>query len=249
MARVTTGDGRPLRGISAERCPSPRASAGPAGADAALPRAAADGEALRHGAAATSRSAVPHTEQAPGASGAPRFEITRSGAPAWPELPPPGAVRVTIDDPPLTVDLDPASARAGRKALVRPLPSEAGLGDRGGSGAQGESGTLRLEVVVDGWRFEVAIEPARRAALRERATRVSAERRTGPVVVRAPLPGRVSQVWVAVGDVVERGQRVLSLEAMKMENEVATRGSGTVQRVSVAPGTRVELGDELVVIG
>ena len=162
-----------------------------------------------------------------------------------PELPDPAVLRVRIDDPPLSVDLEPETLPVSR-ALVRPLNGPGRVGRSAGGSGTGQG--TRLEVVVDGWRFEVTVEPARRAALRERATRAGAGGGGGIEVVRAPLPGRVERVWVSAGEAVERGQRLVSLEAMKMENEVLARRAGTVRRVTIVPGVRVELGDELVVI-
>ena len=55
-------------------------------------------------------------------------------------------------------------------------------------------------------------------------------------------------VAVAAGDAVEAGQRLLSVEAMKMENELRAPRAGTVERIAVAAGQTVELGDTLIVI-
>ena len=111
------------------------------------------------------------------------------------------------------------------------------------------AGTARREVVVDGWRFEVEVEPARRAELRERASRASGgATRGGPTEVRAVIPGRVLQVAVAVGDVVQAGRAMLVVEAMKMQNEVRAPRDGTVTRVATGDGQTVEVGDLLVVV-
>lgn len=108
----------------------------------------------------------------------------------------------------------------------------------------------RLEVVVDGWRFDLVVEDADRADLRARATRTQDARgHHGPTEVRAIIPGRVASVAVAVGDAVTAGSRLLAVEAMKMENDVRSPRDGTVERVAVGPGQTVELGDVLVVIG
>ena len=108
-------------------------------------------------------------------------------------------------------------------------------------------GVRRLEIEVDGWRFVAAVEPAARAALRERARRSAA----GTAVphrgaVRAPIPGRIVAVHVASGDRVEAGRALVSLEAMKMENVVRAPRAGTISSVAVAAGGTVELGDTLV---
>jgi biotin carboxyl carrier protein len=59
----------------------------------------------------------------------------------------------------------------------------------------------------------------------------------------------VVRVWVEVGQEVAVGDRLLSVEAMKMENEVRSPVAGTVQAISVAVGDRVELHAELAIVG
>jgi biotin carboxyl carrier protein len=110
-------------------------------------------------------------------------------------------------------------------------------------------GRTAVEVVVAGWRFELEVEDARLAELRERATAGrDAAIDHGPTEVRAIIPGRVVSVAVMAGDLVKAGQRLLAVEAMKMENELRAPRDGTVERVAVAVGQTVELGDRLVVI-
>ena len=110
-------------------------------------------------------------------------------------------------------------------------------------------GTEVREVVVDGWRVEVEIEPERRAVLRERARRgAGAAAQGGPVEVRAIIPGRIVAVAVKPGDAVEAGQQILVVEAMKMQNELRAPREGSVDRVGVAVGDTIEVGDLLVVI-
>ena len=133
-------------------------------------------------------------------------------------------------------DGDPA--RAGRATLVLPAarPSQS-------------RGRTAVEVVVAGWRFEVEVEDAGLADLRERATASrEAAVHHGPTEVRAIIPGRVVSVAVTAGDAVVAGQRLLAVEAMKMENELRSPRDGTVERVAAAVGQTVELGDPLVVI-
>lgn len=106
-----------------------------------------------------------------------------------------------------------------------------------------------VEVVNDGWRFVFDVVDADRADLRARATRRRATGTTdGPTQVRAIIPGRVVAVAVQPGDDVAAGDRLLAVEAMKMENEVRAPRAGRVERVSVAAGQTVELGDVLVVL-
>ena len=155
-------------------------------------------------------------------------------------------VRVTVigeTDAP-AVDFDPAAPDAPetRRAIVRELP--AGRARRSGDAP------LRLEVVVDGWRFEVEVEDAGRAALRRRATREpDAAETSGPAEIRAIIPGRVAAVRVTAGDEVEAGRTLLVVEAMKMQNELRAPRAGTVERVAVGEGETIENGDLLVVLG
>ena len=110
-------------------------------------------------------------------------------------------------------------------------------------------GVRRLEVVVDGWRFEVDVESEHRARLRKRATTGRGDAASGgPVELRAIIPGRVVSVDVAEGDAVDAGGRLLVVEAIKMQNELRSPRSGTVGRVAVGPGQTVELGDLLLVV-
>ncbi len=64
--------------------------------------------------------------------------------------------------------------------------------------------------------------------------------------VTAPMPGTILNIAVAVGDTVKRGQVLLILEAMKMENEIVAPADGTVVSVNVTSGTSVNAGDLLV---
>ena len=111
------------------------------------------------------------------------------------------------------------------------------------------AGSRRREVLVDGFRFEVETESERIASLRERASRGrDASTRSGPLEVKAIIPGKVVSVSVAPGDAVTAGQQLLVVEAMKMQNELRAPRDGTISRVSVARGANIEVGDLLVVI-
>jgi hypothetical protein len=118
-----------------------------------------------------------------------------------------------------------------------------------GPGTIDGDGILRRELIVDGWRIDLELEPERRASLRARANRGhEAAAHGGPTEVRAIIPGRVVSVSVASGDVVTAGQQILVVEAMKMQNELRAPRDGTVRKVAVGSGTTVEVGDLLLVI-
>ncbi len=80
------------------------------------------------------------------------------------------------------------------------------------------------------------------------ARRGGAEGADGPRAVKAPMPGRVVRLAVAVGDVVEQGAAVVAIEAMKMQNELKSPKAGRVARLAVGVGDTVGVGDVLAVI-
>ena len=142
--------------------------------------------------------------------------------------------------------------RGGERGVLLVGPDEAPERHRvvfNGPGTTGADGILRREVIVDGWRIDVEIEPERRAALRARANRgQEAAARGGPTEVRAMIPGRIVAISVVAGDTVMAGQQILVVEAMKMQNELRAPRDGTVGRVAVGAGVTVEVGDLLLVL-
>ncbi|HWJ62940.1 MAG TPA: biotin/lipoyl-containing protein, partial [Acidimicrobiales bacterium] len=119
-----------------------------------------------------------------------------------------------------------------------------------------------VDVEVNGKRFAVAMwvpESAMAAAPAagggaaakarpRRAAGASGGGGAGTGSITAPMQGTIFKVEVAVGDEVAAGQVVAVLEAMKMENNVATDVAGTVAEVKVEPGQAVGSGDVLVVV-
>jgi biotin carboxyl carrier protein len=64
--------------------------------------------------------------------------------------------------------------------------------------------------------------------------------------IKAPMPGLVLEVAVTDGQVVKEGDRILILEAMKMENSILIHADATIKRVAVVAGQAVEKGQVLV---
>lgn len=93
----------------------------------------------------------------------------------------------------------------------------------------------RVGVTVRSWRERLMAEAAH-------AAHVSA----GPVVVKATLPGLIVAVAVEVGDEVEEGVSLLTIEAMKMQNEVRAPRAGRIIEVSVRSGQAVATGAALL---
>ncbi|PSR25659.1 MAG: acetyl-CoA carboxylase biotin carboxyl carrier protein subunit [Sulfobacillus thermosulfidooxidans] len=70
----------------------------------------------------------------------------------------------------------------------------------------------------------------------------------GEMVIEAPLPGAVLDVKVQEGQLVEVGQVLIILEAMKMENEVTAPVSGRIKSLRVQKGSSVDANEVLVII-
>ncbi len=93
----------------------------------------------------------------------------------------------------------------------------------------------RIAVAVRTWRERLLAEAERGAAAH-----------AGPVVVKASLPGLVVAVSVSPGDAVEAGASLLTIEAMKMQNEVRAPRAGRVLEVTAEPGMAVATGAALL---
>ena len=70
--------------------------------------------------------------------------------------------------------------------------------------------------------------------------------RASATPVNAPLPGTIIRIFVKPGDIVTKGQKILIMEAMKMENMVMADKDGVVESVIVIPGQTVLQGDPLI---
>jgi biotin carboxyl carrier protein len=105
----------------------------------------------------------------------------------------------------------------------------------------------RYVLRLNGHRFDVEALDERTRAIRELSA--AAAGASGPAPLVAPMPGLIVRVNVADGDVVQAGQGLVVMEAMKMENELRSPAAGTVKRVLVQPGTAVEKGAMLVELG
>jgi len=102
------------------------------------------------------------------------------------------------------------------------------------------------DITMDGRRHEVLALDERRRAIRELSVSEAASH--APLEVRAPMPGLVIKVEVDRGSEVERGQGLIVIEAMKMENELKATAAGRVSDVRVAAGQAVDKGQPLLVI-
>ena len=114
------------------------------------------------------------------------------------------------------------------------------------------------EVTVNGTIFHVAIDKKKTTpsikpvAPKASAAAPAAAPRTaqpaGSVVVKSPLPGSIVKVVAAAGQPVKKGDLLLTMESMKMENQVTSEYEGTIKSVLVQPGQNVMQDDKLVEI-
>ncbi len=67
-------------------------------------------------------------------------------------------------------------------------------------------------------------------------------------IIEAPLPGKIIRVEVTVGNTVEEGGVICTIEAMKMENPILSPAKASVLEVAVSPGQVVKTGEKIAVI-
>lgn len=113
-------------------------------------------------------------------------------------------------------------------------------------------------ITVNGTAYDVAVEelgagatPAAVAApapVAAAAPAPAAPAAAGSIEVAAPMPGKILNVKAGVGTAVKKGDVILILEAMKMENDVVAPEDGTVASINVSAGDAVEAGDVLATL-
>ncbi|MBR3580005.1 MAG: biotin/lipoyl-binding protein [Lachnospiraceae bacterium] len=116
-------------------------------------------------------------------------------------------------------------------------------------------------ITVNGNVYEVSVEeggagaaPAAAASAPKAASKAApkaapkATGAAGSVKIEAPMPGKILGIKANVGDAVKKGQVIMILEAMKMENEIVATQDGTVASINVAVNAAVEAGDVLATL-
>jgi len=143
-------------------------------------------------------------------------------------------LEVRLDDRPVEADLTLLHA-AGLYSLLVDGHSREMVLDREGD---------RVFVSLDGERIEVRVQDELSRAL----SAFQGTAASGPSSVVAPMPGVVAAIPVKVGDAVAAGQPVIIVEAMKMQNELASEADGVVSEIRVEVGDTVDGGAVLVVL-
>ena len=118
----------------------------------------------------------------------------------------------------------------------------------------------KYNVTVNGTAYEItleAVDPAdvksapaaeKPAAAPAPAAKPAAPVSAGGETISAPMPGNILSVNVQNGAAVKKGDVLMILEAMKMENEIMSPCDGTIASVNVTKGSTVETGEVLCVI-
>ena len=112
----------------------------------------------------------------------------------------------------------------------------------------GEEYKVELEKEPEPEKKKVVVRPAAAAAPAKAAAAQAAPGKVNGYAVKAPLPGVVTELKVAVGDEVSAGDTVVVLEAMKMANNLETEKGGKVTAILVNEGDSVMEDTPLVVI-
>lgn len=90
-----------------------------------------------------------------------------------------------------------------------------------------------------------APKAAPKAVAAPKAAEPAAAGSEGAVKVNSPMPGKILSVKASVGQAVKRGEVIMILEAMKMENEIVAPSDGTIASINVNEGASVEAGSVL----
>ena len=97
-------------------------------------------------------------------------------------------------------------------------------------------------------RVVVAANAAPRVAAASTPVAAAPRQSAGANGMKSPLPGTILDIFVKEGDTVVEGQKLLILEAMKMENNIEAEISGTITKLAVSKGSAVMEGDLLIII-
>jgi biotin carboxyl carrier protein len=135
---------------------------------------------------------------------------------------------VVVDDTVYEVDFDSISGQPVYSVLIDGQSYEAYVypSDEG------------WQVLLHGHLYAAQVEDERERRLRAAGGSRVAER--GEYLLKAPMPGLVVSIPVVEGQAIKKGEVLLVLESMKMQNELKSPRDGSVSRIRVKPGDSVE---------
>jgi biotin carboxyl carrier protein len=103
-----------------------------------------------------------------------------------------------------------------------------------------QEGVVRVE--VDGQEFIFGQKDTAENALGKGSGGII---KTAKKEIHAPITGAISKIFAEEGEMIEQGQKILSLSAMKMENEIVSEGKGKIKRIIVKEGQLVKANELL----
>ena len=127
-----------------------------------------------------------------------------------------------------------------------------------------EVNDLEVLAEVNGQEHTVSIKNIERLLLPESVPKLGPQEASGPRTsvsttaapsrpsadrLSAPMPGQIKSIFVREGDKVKLGQKLLIMEAMKLENKLPAGRDGVVKKILVRDGDIVSQGQELIIIG
>src|SRR5579859_5459584 len=147
--------------------------------------------------------------------------------------------RVIVDGVEYAVDFESVSGQPVYSLLINGRSYEAYVSE-----SEDEND---LQVLIRGDLFSVSVEDEREKRLRAAAG--VAPSSTDEFNLRAPMPGLIVTVPVSEGQAVQKGDILVVLESMKMQNELKSPRDGQVSRVKVKAGDNVEHNQVLLIVG
>jgi biotin carboxyl carrier protein len=143
---------------------------------------------------------------------------------------------ITVDGQRLSLDFQPVMGQLVYSLLLRGESYEASV----------QSTDEGWQVLLGGQLYQVMVEDERQRRLREASG--TRDQPGGEFHLKAPMPGLIVTIPVEEGQQVEKGDDLVVLESMKMQNELKAPREGTITRVQVAPGDSVEQNQVLVIL-
>jgi biotin carboxyl carrier protein len=143
---------------------------------------------------------------------------------------------VTIDNEPRRLDLQEIDDDGLYSLLIDHKSFEALV----------EEGDGHYRVLINGTLYQVQVADERAKRLAEAASAFAPT--SGDLNIKSPMPGLIVAIPVQQGDAVKKGQVVLVLESMKMENELKAPRDGTISAIKIQPRQAVEQGQVLLTI-
>jgi len=153
------------------------------------------------------------------------------------DLPTDDSGTVIVDQEPLSVDVKDVGDKGVLSCMVGGVPY-----------------LMNLERTDDGYRVHVNGVDVKVGVADERAMSIRKligkrnSKRDSAGDIKAPMPGLVVKLLVSEGDVVTKGQGIIVVEAMKMENEIAAPIDGTVKAIKVEAGQAINKNELMIVI-